>query len=535
MPEPAPAADLSPEDWGRMTIPRALDRACGLWPGATFIEDEGGNLSFAETAAAAREAARGFLAAGVAPGDRVAIWAPNIWEWVVAALGLMSAGGILAALNFRYKPGEAAAVLRRVEARVLCTLGGSDGENPADAIAAEEVPSLERVVTFRGASAKGVPWADFLRAGEAVSDDAARERAAAVAADDVADLIFTSGTTGAPKAVMTTHGQNLRTFDAWSRGVGLREGDREIVIPPFSHSFGSKAGWMACLIRGATVLPHRDFDPAGLLRRIQDDRVSVWPGAPSMYQSVLALPGWQDADLSSLRLAVTGAAVVPVELVRRMREEMGFETVVTAYGLTESTGCVSMCRPDDDPETIATTSGRAFPDVEVKCVDAEGVAVPPGEPGEIWVRGYNVMKGYWGDPEQTAEAVDAEGWLHTGDVGVLDERGYLRITDRIKDMFIMNGFNVYPAEVENQMFAHPAVAQVAVIGVPDEKVGEAGLAFVVPDGAPPEAEELRAWCKEQMAGYKVPRHVQFVDELPLNATGKVDKLALRERAAAEGR
>ncbi|MDH3591975.1 MAG: AMP-binding protein, partial [Planctomycetota bacterium] len=207
--------------------------------------------------------------------------------------------------------------------------------------------------------------------------------------------------------------------------------------------------------------------------------------------------------------------------------------LLTAYGLTESTGCVAMSLPEDDPETIATASGRPMPGVEVRCVDADGKEVPRGEPGEIWVRGYNIMKGYWGDPEQTAEAIDAEGWLHTGDVGVMDEKDYLRITDRIKDMFIMNGFNVYPAEVENQMFAHEAIAQVAVIGVPDTKVGESGLAFVVPDGAAtPDPEAIRAWCKENMAGYKVPRQVRIVSELPLNATGKVDKVKLREIAAA---
>jgi len=528
------AAEPAPEAWQQSTIPQMVRRAARLWPDASALEDDVRSFTFTGIAEAAEAAARGFIAAGVVPGDRVAIWAPNIWEWVVAAIGLQSAGAALAALNFRYKPGEAAAVMRRVGARMLCTLGEWEGETPADAIAAEDIPSLERIVVFRGGADAGTPWDAFLAAGESVSPEAARARVDSVAADDVADLIFTSGTTGQPKAVMCTHGQDLRTFDAWSRGVSLRAGDRMIVIPPFSHSFGTKAGWIACFLRGATVLPHRDATPASLLARIRDDRVSVWPGAPSMYQTVLAHPGWRDFDLSSLRVAVTGAAVVPVELVRQMRSELGFDVVITAYGLTESTGCVSMCLPDDDPETIATTSGRAMPGVEVRCVDAEGSEVPRGEPGEILVRGYNLMKGYWDDPEQTAEAIDAEGWLHTGDVGVLDERGYLRITDRIKDMFIMNGFNVYPAEVENQMFAHEAIAQVAVVGVPDPKVGESGLAFVVAkDGADADPEAIRAWCKEQMAGYKVPRRVRLVEALPLNATGKVDKRKLREMAAAD--
>jgi len=239
----------------------------------------------------------------------------------------------------------------------------------------------------------------------------------------------------------------------------------------------------------------------------------------------------QSGDLSSLRLAVTGAAAIPVELVHQMRDELGFETVLTAYGLTESTGVVSVCDPNDDAETIATTSGRAIPGTEVRCVDPDGKEVPRGQAGEIWVRGYNVMRGYFDAEEQTREAIDAEGWLHTGDVGVMDERGYLRITDRIKDMFIVGGFNCYPAEIENLMFAHEGIAQVAVIGVPDARMGEVGMAFVVPaPGHAPTPESLRAWCREQMANYKVPSRIEIVRELPLNATGKVDKLELRRRS-----
>ncbi len=526
-------ADPTPEQWEETTTPRMVRRAATLWPSASALEDDVRSFTFAELAEAGEEAARAFMAAGVERGDRVAIWAPNIWEWVIAAVGLQSAGATLAALNFRYKPGEAAAVMRRVEARVLCTLGEWEGETPADAIAAEDVPSLEKIVVFRGPADAGVSWDEFLRRGAAVDPKESRLRADSVEATDVADLIFTSGTTGQPKAVMSTHGQNLRTFDAWSRGVTLTAGDRMIVIPPFSHTFGSKAGWLACLIRGATVLPHRDATPPALLQRIDRDRVSVWPGTPSMYQMVLAHPSWKDFDVSSLRLAITGGAAVPVDLIHMLRREVGFEVLLTAYGLTEATGCVTMSLPDDPPDTIANASGRAMPGVEVRCAAPDGTEVSRGEPGEILVRGYNIMKGYWDDPEQTAEAIDDAGWLHTGDIGVMDERGYLRITDRIKDMFIMNGFNVYPAEVESQMFAHADIAQVAVVGVPDAKVGESGLAFVVPNaGATIDVEALRAWCKDQMAGYKVPRHVRLIDELPLNATGKVDKLKLREIAAA---
>jgi acyl-CoA synthetase (AMP-forming)/AMP-acid ligase II len=249
---------------------------------------------------------------------------------------------------------------------------------------------------------------------------------------------------------------------------------------------------------------------------------------------LLAHPERAKHDLSSLRLAVTGAAAVPVELVKRMRGELGFASVITAYGLTETCGVVSMCEPSDDAETIATTSGRALPDTEVRCVDEKGSEVPRGTPGEIVVRGYNVMKGYFEDPAETAKAIDAEGWLHTGDIGVMDERGYLRITDRIKDMYIAGGFNCYPAEIEIMLREHPEVSQAAVVGVPDERMGEVGMAFVVPvPGAEPSPDSIIEWAREHMANYKVPRHVRVVNELPLNAMGKVMKFVLRARAAEE--
>jgi acyl-CoA synthetase (AMP-forming)/AMP-acid ligase II len=264
--------------------------------------------------------------------------------------------------------------------------------------------------------------------------------------------------------------------------------------------------------------------------------VSVIPGPPTLYQSLLAHPERAKYDLSCLRLAVTGAAVVPVELVRRMRDELSFETVLTAYGLTETCGLATMCRVGDDAPTIATTSGRAIPGVEVSCVDGAGNEMPRGEPGEVVVRGYNVMQGYFEDPEATAETIDPQGWLHTGDVGVMDEAGNLRITDRIKDMFIMGGFNCYPAEIESLMFAHDDIAQVAVIGIADERMGEVGMAFVVPKpGRRPTPESVIAWCREHMANYKVPRRVEVVDALPMNAMGKVTKFVLREKAVSSGR
>ena len=526
----------SPPDrpaWDQMTIPRTLARAARLWPDVAALQEGEIDLDFRGLASAVDEAARAFIAAGIERGDRVGIWAPNGWRWVVAALGLQSVGGCLVTLNTRFKSTEAAYVLAKSEARHVCTVGDFLGMNYADAIAAETLPDLQGIVLLEGESANGESWETFLARAESVPAEQSRARADQVAPEDLSDLIFTSGTTGNPKAVMTAHGQNLKVFDVWGRSVGLRSGDRYLIVNPFFHSFGYKSGWLACVIHGATCLPHRVFDVEQVLERIQDEKINVFPGPPTIYQSLLAYPHRDRYDLSSLRLAVTGAAAVPVELVRRMRTELGFRDVITAYGLTESCGTVTACQLGDDDETIATTSGRAIPDTEVRCVDGEGKEVPRGEAGEIWVRGYNVMKGYFKDEAETAKAIDAEGWLHTGDVGIMDERGYLRITDRIKDMFIMGGFNVYPAEVENLLFQHEEIAQAAVIGVPDERMGEVGMAFVVPTPeAALEAEAIIAWSREHMANYKVPRYVEVVSELPTNASGKVLKFELRERARA---
>ena len=517
------------------TIPNLVWAAAKRYGDATAIEDVGENgtiaLSFRELADAGLNATRAFMSQGIEPGDRVAIWAPNLYEWIVAAIGLQGAGAVLVTLNTRLKGSEAAYILEKSGARMLCTMGDFLGTDYAKMISGYDLPALEEIAIFRGEASTGKRWTEFLALGTSTPEDAARARADAVGPDDLSDLLFTSGTTGQPKGVMTAHGQNLRAFEAWTDVIGLAEGDRYLIVNPFFHSFGYKAGWLSCLLRGATALPQLVFDVPEVLARIGRDRVSMLPGPPTLYQSILAHPDREKYDLSALRLAVTGAAAIPVELIRRMKDELGFETVITGYGLTESCGVVSMCRYDDDPETIANTSGRAIPDTEVRCVDEAGNEVAREEPGEVVVRGYNVMQGYFEDDAETAETIDKDGWLHTGDIAVMDERGYLRITDRIKDMFIMGGFNCYPAEIENQLFSSGDFAQVAVIGIPDDRMGEVGMAFVVPaPGSEIDPERVIAWCRENMANYKVPRRVAVVDELPVNASGKVLKYVLRERA-----
>ncbi len=514
----------TPEEWASATLPKAVDRAATLWPDQPFVRDEGAVLTFEALRMESLRAARALAHAGVEKGARVGIWAPNSARWIVAANAVMRTGAIVASLNFRYTAHEAANILAQVGASHALTMGSTGDRNAAAELVERADTWAGRIVLLEGDEAAATSL-DGLRSAENET-----QTLPGLDANDTADLIFTSGTTGQPKAVMTSHGQILRTFDAWARGITLQPGDRILALPPFSHSFG-RAIWVGCLLRGATVIPHADATPAAMFERIARDRVSVWPGAPSMYQMARSAREFENADLSSLRVAVTGGAPVPIELVHQLREEFAFETIVTAYGLTESTGCVTMTLPEDPPEKVATTSGRPFPGLEVRCVEPGGGVMPAGEPGEVCVRGHTVMKGYWNEPERTAETIDEEGWLHTGDVGVLDEHGYLRIMDRLKDMYVLNGFNVYPAEIEGQLYAHPLIDQVAVVGVPDAKVGEVGVAFMVlRDVAAIEDEELRAWCRERLAAYKVPKQFRRVSELPLNASGKVDKIALAAMA-----
>jgi HIP---CoA ligase len=520
-------------EWG--TIPRLVRSSAERFADGDAIADGDVTLTFPALAAAAHDAAKAFMAIGIKPGDRVAVWAPNCWEWVVAALGLHSAGGVLVPLNTRYKGREAAYILGKAQVRALVTITGFLDVDYVgllrDAVdIPTELPKLDTCIVLRGDAPAGtVRWHDFVAAGAVIPDEDAEARALAVEPTDLSDIVFTSGTTGNPKGVMQSHATSLRAFRDWSDIVGLRDGDRYLVVNPFFHTFGYKAGWLASLMMGATVLPQAVFDVATVLERIPRDRVSVMPGPPTLYQSILNHPERDRYDLTSLRLAVTGAAAIPVELILRMRDELTIDTILTAYGLTEACGVATVCRHDDDPETIATTSGRAIPGVEVRVVDARGREVPRGEPGEVVVRGYNVMPGYFGEPEETAAAIDVDGRLHTGDVGVMNERGYLRITDRTKDMFIVGGFNAYPAEIENLLLRNDKIAQVAVVGVPDDRLGEIGMAFIVlrPDANATD-DELVMWARNEMANYKVPRYVQLVDELPLNATGKVLKYQLRE-------
>lgn len=519
-----------------VSIPRLVLANAERFPDREAIVDGDRRITYPELAHEIVGSTRAAMAAGIRPGDRAAVWAPNSAKWVIAALGVLGAGGVLVTLNTRFKGSEAAFILNKSGARVLFTVNGFlDVDYPAmlrDALAetGDTLPELTQIVVLDGPPGPDTALGDYVAAGDRVPEADARARIDAITGDDLADIMFTSGTTGRPKGVMSTHAQDLRVYEVWSEVVGLREGDRYLIVNPFFHTFGYKAGWLSCMLRGATILPMPVFDIPAVLEKAQAERVTVLPGPPTLLSGILEFPDRDAYDLSSLRLTVTGAAVVPVELIKRLRSEMSFEAIITGYGLTETTGTVSMCRFDDDPETIANFSGRAIPDTELRIVDDQGNEVPRGESGEIVTRGYHLMKGYFDEPAETARTIDADGWLHTGDIGVMDERGYIRVTDRLKDMYIVGGFNAYPAEIEDLLMTNERISQVAVVGVPDERMGEVGMAFVVPrSGATIEPGEVIAWAREHMANYKVPRYVEVCRDLPVNANGKVVKYELRER------
>jgi HIP---CoA ligase len=514
-----------------LTIPAVVAGAASRFGDAEALADGNSRISYRSLWDQVQGVAAALIEAGMGAGDRVAIWGPNDAYWVLAALGTLTAGGVLVPVSTRFTGPEALDVIGRSGARALFVagdflgvdrLGGllraaasvaSAGSAGSAASAAEgALDRLDLVVRMPG------DWVAFERRADSVTTAEVRRRAEAVRPGDLADIMFTSGTTGRSKGAMTSHERTLGVARAWAECAGLTPRDRYLVVNPFFHTFGYKAGLLACLVSGAALVPQSVFDAGETMRLIEAERITVLPGAPTIYISMLDHPARDAFDLCSLRLAVTGAADVPVALVERMRRELSFEVVLTAYGLTEAV-VATMCRPGDAPAVVASTSGRA----------AAGFEVRIGSADEILLRGPNLMLGYLDDPAATASAVDAEGWLHTGDAGRLDAAGNLAITGRIKDMFICGGFNVYPAEVEQVLARLDEVAESAVIGVPDPRLGEVGKAFVVcrPGHALAEADVL-AFCRERLAGYKVPRVVVFCATLPRNASGKVLKQVLHD-------
>ncbi|MFI5715277.1 FadD3 family acyl-CoA ligase [Nocardia sp. NPDC051750] len=507
------------------TIPAALHAAAQNFGTAPALADGPVRLDWTELLEQVQDVARALLARGIQVGDRVAIWSPNTWHWVVAALGAHYAGATLVPLNTRYVADEVVDVLRRVDAKALFIAGTFlKRDRLAELRATAPDLRIDTVVVLpvegpQEPASDALNWADLAVTGASVTREQALGRAESITGDELSDILFTSGTTGRSKGVLIAHRQTLSAVRGWTECATLNSTDNYLIVNPFFHSFGYKAGIVACVLTGATMIPQIVFDVPTTMRLIDQEKITVLPGPPTIYQTILDFPERSEFDLSGLRVAITGAAQVPVVLIERMRAELDFDVVLTAYGLSESTGFGTMCRVDDDAETIAGTSGRPMAGFELKLSDA----------GEVLLRGPNVMLGYLDDPKSTAETIDADGWLHTGDIGVVDDRGYLKITDRLKDMYVSGGFNVYPAEIEQALARLDGVATSAVIGVPDTRMGEVGKAFIVrTPGASLTEDQVFSYATKTLANFKVPRFVEFRDELPYNAAGKVLKRQLRE-------
>jgi acyl-CoA synthetase (AMP-forming)/AMP-acid ligase II len=501
------------------SISSALDTAARDFPDREAIVDGDQRFTFGELREQAIEVARALVATGLEPRDRVAIWAPNSARWIAASFGVYAARGVLVPLNTRYRGEEAGHILRTSGARLLLTVTDfldTDYVSLLEGVAG--LDALEETIALDGVGPSATTaWAEFVGRATKVDATEIEARTAAIEPEDPSDIMFTSGTTGAPKGAVLGHGASVRTYLAWSELVDLRAEDRYLSVYPYFHTAGLKSGVLACVLRGATIYPQPAFDVPALLRLVAQERITMLPGPPTVFQSIANHPDLASFDLSSLRSSVTGAAVVPVEVIRQMREVLHIPTVVTGYGMTETTGTISMCRHDDPPEVIANTVGRPLTGVEVRVADD----------GELMVRGFNVMQEYFDDEAATKAAIE-DGWLKTGDVGFVDGDGNIHITDRKKDMFIVGGFNAYPAEVEAVLLQHPDIAQVAVVGVPDDRLGERGVAFAVArTEARPDPDEILSWAWSRLAKYKLSQ-VEVIDALPLNPSGKVMKFKLRE-------
>ncbi|MFT4200191.1 FadD3 family acyl-CoA ligase [Gordonia sp. (in: high G+C Gram-positive bacteria)] len=517
------------------TTPQALRRAAQNWPDRPAIVDDQWSdvlgltepiiLTWEQLLGQVRVFAAALVASGVEPGDRVAIWAPNSYHWPIAALGTHYAGAVLVPLNTRYTISEAADIIERSDARLVVTVGEFVGTNRLADLLGNPVGEGRTIVgidlTGSGAPpAPAIGWAEFMTRGTDLS--AADARADHVEPTDLSDILFTSGTTGAPKGVLAEHRHTIAGAHGWGANGGLTDADRYLQANPYFHTFGYKAGILVSILFGATMVPLAVFSPTAAMRAVDEHKITVFPGAPTVFQTILDSPERSGYDLSSLRLVVTGATVVPVVLVERLQSDLGVETVLTAYGQTETSGFITTCTAEDDDVTVATTCGRAYPGMEIKLDNPDDSGA-----GEVLARGAMVMRGYLDDPAATAKTIDDEGWLHTGDVGTIDSHGNLKITDRLKDMYICGGFNVYPAEVEQVLSRVDGVAEVAVIGVPDERLGEVGRAFVTAKpGAAVDEDAVVAYAREHLANFKVPRSVVVVEEFPRNAAGKILKREL---------
>ncbi len=531
------------------TIAAAVAQAAVRWPERTALVSvhQGVRLSFAEMLQRTDALAAGLAGLGLRRGERIGIWAPNCAEWALTQFAAARLGLILVTVNPAYRLSELEYTLNKVGVKALVaaerfktsdyvgmveSLAPEAANSPSGRLNAARLPALEILIKIGGEPRPG--WLDF-ESVVAAADPAARavvaDAAAGLDAADAINIQFTSGTTGSPKGATLSHRNILNNGFFVGRSIGLRAGDRLCIPVPLYHCFGMVMGNLGCLTHGAAmVYPSPVFEPGAVLEAVQSERCTGLYGVPTMFIAVLGHPEFSRYDVSSLRTGCMAGSPCPVEVMKQVIERLHMSDVTIAYGMTETSPVSFQSSPDDPVERRVSTIGRVQPHLEVKVIDETGHTVPRGQPGELCTRGYSVMLGYWDDPERTAEAIDAEGWMHTGDIGVIDEAGYGNIVGRIKDMVIRGGENLYPREIEEFLHSHPKVVDVQVVGVPDSRYGEELCAWIrIAPGENADEDEIRAFCRGRIAHHKVPRYIRFVTEFPMTVTGKVQKFLIRER------
>ena len=517
---------------------------------ALILRHQGVEWTYAELQHRVDQLASGLLALGIAPGDRVGIWGPNSAEWVLTQLATAKIGAIMVCINPAYRLYELEYALNKVECKALITdesfktsdyLGMLNTLAPEleycapGALASTKLPKLKHVIRMGTSSSAGMHNFDQICELATDADRAALLRLQTqLKPDDAINIQFTSGTTGNPKGATLSHCNILNNGYLTGEAMRLTPADKLCIPVPLYHCFGMVLAVLACVSHGATmVFPGEAFDPQQTLQTVQDERCTALHGVPTMFITELDHPNFSSFDLSSLRTGIMAGAPCPIEVMKRVISDMHMRDILIAYGQTELSPINNITLPDDSLERRTETVGRAMPWVEIKVIDEAGHVVPVGEKGEICTRGYSVMQGYWNDPEKTAETIDAAGWLHSGDIATMDAFGYVRIVGRIKDMIIRGGENVYPREVEEFLYQHPAISEVQVFGIPDKKMGEEVCAWVqVNEGATLSADDIKAFCKDQITHFKIPRHIRFVSDYPMTVTGKIQKFVMRDEMLA---
>jgi len=541
------------------TIWSAFEKIVETYPRGEVLVSlpQGRRFTYAEFHREATKLSKGLMALNIGKGDRVGIWSTNNLEWVLLQMATARIGAVLVNINPAYPAEELQHALSRARVQVLflipsfrtshyvnmlCELCPEAKEADSEKFACSRLPDLQHLVVYdpvdvertKRPAAGFLTWREIVAKGEHVSDEALFSRDVLLDPDDPINIQFTSGTTGFPKAVLLTHHNILNNGYFIARVMHFGPEDRLCVPVPFYHCFGMVVANLACVTSGATiVIPADHFDPGAILAAVEKERCTALYGVPTMFIAELEHPEFRRFNLSSLRTGIMAGAPCPPELVRRVMEDMGCREILIGYGQTEASPITHLTRPDDSFERRVETVGTNLPHQEVKVVDVRtGFMVPTNQQGEVCFRGYHVMRGYYGQEEATREAIDEAGWLHSGDLGILDDDGYLRITGRLKDMIIRGGENIYPAEIEAFYFRHPKIAEIAVFGVPDSKMGEEVAAWIkLHQGQQGEPEEFRAYAKGHMAHYKIPRYVWIVDQFPLTVTGKIQKYRMREIAS----